>query len=99
MNVFNTILKERLLIRKLELADNNDFFKYRSSPEIYEFQSFNPKDKKESESFFCVIPELPNIQKNWFQLAVCMKENNRLIGDIGIHFLEDDEQTEIGYNP
>lgn len=97
MNAFKIILTDRLLIRKLEIADNNDFFNYRSLPEIYKFQSFQPKDIKESESFFCGIPELPDIQNTWFQLAVCMKENNRLIGDIGIHFLEDDAQTEIGY--
>lgn len=96
MNFFKTILTDRLLIRKLEITDNNDFFKYLSLPEIYEFQSFKPKDIKESESFFRGIPELPDVQNTWFQLAVCMKENNRLIGDIGIHFLADD-QTEIGY--
>ncbi|MHB1150745.1 MAG: GNAT family N-acetyltransferase [Eubacteriales bacterium] len=97
MNAFKTILTDRLLIRKLEIADNNDFFNYRSLPEIYEFQSFKPKDIIESASFFCGIPELPNIQNTWFQLAVCIKESKRLIGDIGIHFLEDDAQTEIGY--
>jgi RimJ/RimL family protein N-acetyltransferase len=97
MNAFKIILTDRLLIRKLELSDNNEFFKYRSLPEIYEFQSFRPEDIIESESFFCGIPELPDIQNTWFQLAVCMKENNRLIGDIGIHFLEDEAQTEIGY--
>lgn len=60
------------------------------------FNLLKPKDIKETESFFCGISILPNIQNTWFQLAVCTKENNRLIGDIGIHFLADD-QTEIGY--
>ena len=37
----------------------------------------------------------PNTDNTWLQLAVCLKEG-QLIGDVGIHFLED-EQMEIGY--
>lgn len=97
MSDFVPILTDRLVIRKLAVTDTNDFFKYRSLPVVYKFQSFKPKDKKEVEEFFCRVSELPNMQNTWFQLAVCIRESNRLIGDIGIHFLEDNAQTEIGY--
>jgi RimJ/RimL family protein N-acetyltransferase len=97
MNSFKVLLTERLIIRKLELTDIDDFFKYRSLPEVYEFQSFKPKDKKEAEDFFSRVSNLPNIQNTWFQLAVDIQETNSLIGDVGIHFLEDSAQTEIGY--
>jgi RimJ/RimL family protein N-acetyltransferase len=97
MKGFEPILTERLFIRKLETNDAQDFYKYRSLPEVYKFQSFNPKNTKDIKVFFKRLSELPNSPNTWFQLAVCVKDENKLIGDIGIHFLEDDEQTEIGY--
>jgi len=97
MKGFEPILTERLFIRKLEMNDAQNFLKYRSLPEVYEFQSFKPKNTKDIEGFFEMLSELPNTRNTWFQLAVCVKYQNKLIGDIGIHFFEDDEQTEIGY--
>lgn len=97
MSGFEPILTERLLIRKLETDDSQELFKYRSLPEVYEFQSFRPKNNDDIEEFLCAISILPNIPNTWFQLAVCIKDERKLIGDIGIHFLADDTQTEIGY--
>lgn len=94
---FEPIVTERLVIRKLKADDAHNFFKYRSLPEVYEFQSFRPKDIEEVGEFFGKVSEFINVPNSWFQLAICMKENNRLIGDIGIHFLADDAQIEIGY--
>lgn len=97
MNVFEPILTDRLLLRKLEITDLDDFFEYRSLPEIYEFQSFKPEDLKKAKEFFSKISSIPDIRNTWFQLAVCIKENSKLIGDIGIHYLNDDAQVEVGY--
>ena len=44
-----------------------------------------------------VILSNPNIPNTWFQLAIVNKNEDMLIGDIGIHFLEDNAQVEIGY--
>jgi RimJ/RimL family protein N-acetyltransferase len=97
MTAFEPILTERLAIRKLDMADAEGFYRYRSLPEVYEFQSFRPKDERQVTEFLCGLAEVPDIENSWFQLAVCLKENGVLIGDIGIHFLEDDAQAEIGY--
>jgi RimJ/RimL family protein N-acetyltransferase len=90
------ITTERLLIRILERKDKEDFFQYRSMPEIYKYQSWRPKFISEIEEFInknvAVFPNTPN---TWLQLAVCLKEG-QMIGDIGIHFI-DDCQIEIGY--
>jgi len=88
---------DRLIMRRLDISDSTGFFAYRSLPEIYEFQSFKPIDMRDADKFIDGVAEHPNIPSTWFQLAVCLKSNNRLIGDIGIHFLEDDAQVEIGY--
>ncbi len=97
MNPFQTIATERLLIRKLELADTAAFFAYRSLPEVYEYQTFRPVKISEAEGLIKKIPDYPNIPNTWFQLAVCRNEDGQLIGDVGLHFLEDYGQVEIGY--
>jgi len=96
MNTFE-LTTERLIIRRLDISDSYAFFAYRSLPEVYEFQSFKPVDIRDADKFISGIAKHPNIPKTWIQLAVCLKRNNELIGDIGIHFLEDDVQIEIGY--
>lgn len=96
MNTFE-LTTERLLIRRLNISDSPAFFTYRSLPEVYEYQSFKPVDITDADRFIYGVAEHPNIPNTWFQLAVCLKRNNELIGDIGIHFLEDDAQVELGY--
>lgn len=96
MKKFELISTDRLLIRKLDIRDKDAFFKYRSLPEVYEYQSFKPTDINDAERFIRSIAESANIPGTWFQLAICLKDN-RVIGDIGLHFLEDDAQVEIGY--
>ena len=51
MNTFTTITTDRLLLRKLEINDRDDFFRYRSLPEVYEYQSFMPKNISEADDF------------------------------------------------
>ncbi len=96
MSNFNNIETDRLLIRKPELKDKEDFFQYRSMPEVYQYQSWKPTDISEIENFInrnsavCL-----NMTDKWLQVAVCLKEGP-MIGDIGIHFI-DEYQIEIGY--
>ena len=97
MNIFKSITTDRLLIRKLEINDSEDFFKYRSLSEVYEYQSFAPKIIEEAYDFISNIPSNPNIPNTWFQLAIVNKNGDILVGDIGIHFLEDNAQVEVGY--
>ncbi len=96
MHILN-ISTERLQIRILMMEDKKDFFSYRSLPEVYKYQSWQPKDIKESEDFINNndVSNL-NFPNKWLQLAICLK-TKQLIGDIGIHFLEDIQQVEIGY--
>jgi RimJ/RimL family protein N-acetyltransferase len=97
MNTFTTITTDRLLLRRLEINDRDDFFRYRSLPEIYKYQSFMPKNVAEVDDFIRNNQSNSNIANTWFQLAIVNKNEEMLIGDIGIHFLEDNAQIEIGY--
>ncbi len=91
-----SIQTDRLLIRAIELKDKEDFFHYRSMPQVYQYQTWKPKRIGEIEEFIrknAVV--CPNTVNEWLQLAICFK-NGRMIGDIGIHFIDED-QIEIGY--
>ncbi len=97
MDKFNFIETDRLIIRTLKMKDKNEFFQYRSMPEVYQYQGWRPKNIEEIERFINEnVSICPNTRNTWLQLAVCLKEG-QLIGDIGIHFIEDDYQIEIGY--
>ncbi len=90
------IYTDRLLIRSIEMKDMEDFFQYRSNPQVYKYQTWRPKDLGEIKEFIIKNAQVcPNTVNAWLQMAVCLKEG-RMIGDIGIHFVDDD-QIEIGY--
>ncbi|MBU3191364.1 GNAT family N-acetyltransferase [Clostridium bowmanii] len=84
-------------MRKLEIYDREDLFKYRSLPEVYKYQSFMPDNIKQIDDFINNNSRNPNIPNTWFQLAILNKNGDMLVGDIGIHFLEDNDQVEVGY--
>ncbi len=97
MDEFYSLKTERLSLRVLNMDDKEQFFKYRSNPEIYRFQSWKPSSIEEIEAFIELnLAAIPNTPCTWLQLAVCLKDG-RLIGDIGIHFLDDGCQVELGY--
>jgi len=97
MHEFNSIHTERLLIRKMEITDKEDLFLYRSLPEVYLYQSWRPSHVDEAIAFITrnagVALQTPG---SWMQFAICLHDG-KLIGDIGIRFLEDPAQVEVGY--
>jgi len=79
------------------MQDRDIFFNYRSMPEVYQYQSWRPEDIHEVEQFISAnTAVVPNTSDSWLQVAVCLK-GKELIGDIGIHFMGDGYQAEIGY--
>jgi RimJ/RimL family protein N-acetyltransferase len=95
-----SFLTSRLRLRELRLTDAKAMLKYRSNPQIYKFQNFNPQTLEEVENFIgSKIAKEMNVLGTWYQLGICIKETDELIGDIGIHFIDDDNlQVEIGYS-
>jgi RimJ/RimL family protein N-acetyltransferase len=97
MAFFEKIETERLRIRVLELKDKESFHAYRNMPEVYVYQTWGPSTIADAEGFIKKnLATIPNTANTWLQLAICLQDDT-LIGDMGIHFLEDDAQVEIGY--
>jgi len=97
MSPFKIINTDRLSIMPLGLQDKEVFLAYRGNPTVYQFQSWYPPSLQEVENFIRHnLTVIPNTNDTWLQLGVYL-HNDALIGDMGIHFLEDDAQVEIGY--
>jgi RimJ/RimL family protein N-acetyltransferase len=82
----------------MRMKDASDVLSYRSDPDTYQFQTWQPNGIAEVEEFIetRIVGE-PNLPDTWLQLAICKNDSEELIGDCGLHFLKDNtSQVEIG---
>lgn len=99
---FNTMTKmkletKRLLIRPINLNDKKAIFEYRHDKEVNKYQGWIPETIDEVEKFIKKLPEQINEPKTWFQFVIIEKVTEKIVGDIGIHFMDNEnKQAEIG---
>ena len=89
----------RTLLRSIEAADNQQVFDYRSDAEANKFQGWVPSSLEEVNAFIAKNPKEFNQSGTWFQLVIIEKLNHEIIGDIGVHFIDngsDNFQCELG---
>lgn len=86
---------ERLILRPITENDITAIFNYRSDSVTNVYQGWIPKSIDDVRGFLKRISSEININDTWFQFAIVEAESTEIIGDLGIHFLED-EQAEIG---
>ena len=91
----NTLHTDCLQLRPITKQDAKAVFAYRSDAVTNQYQSFIPKNIDEVYDFIenCE-PELDE-EGTWFQLVIIHTESDQVIGDLGIHTL-DDAQVELG---
>jgi RimJ/RimL family protein N-acetyltransferase len=82
-------------MRQISQADKIEVFKYRSDKETNKYQGWIPKTIEDVEVFIGKISTQINVPDTWFQFVIIEKISEQIIGDLGIHFI-DDEQAEIG---
>lgn len=94
-NVQLPIKSKRLLLKDLTVAEAEAVFQYRSLPQVTIFQGWAPISVAEVTRFIEEdICHTLNQPDTWFQLGIFMREGQALIGDLGIHFLYDDHQSD-----
>jgi RimJ/RimL family protein N-acetyltransferase len=95
--VFTSLLTARLLLKDLTVADAEALFRYRSLPEITRFQGFAPLSVEDALGFIekDICHEV-NQPDTWFQFGIFHREEQTLIGDLGIHFFAGENTAEIG---
>jgi RimJ/RimL family protein N-acetyltransferase len=92
------VYTNRLYLRSISLEDAEAIFRYRSDAEANKYQGWIPGTFENVHDFIRnkVEPTI-NIPNTWHQLVLVRIGDQALIGDIGIHFLEDDMEVEIGF--
>ena len=88
---------KNFVLRAFESKDLKHFAAYRANPTIARFQSWSDYTYKDALHFF----QNTNYSNfggvgNWYQLAIANKQSDVLIGDLAVHFV-DDQQVEIGF--
>jgi len=89
---------QRLRLQSIRKEHAKEVFDYRSDASINKHQGWIPKNLAEVYDFIDNKVS-KNIDKTatWYQLVIINKEDNKVIGDIGIHFLDEDKkQVEFG---
>ena len=88
---------KRTILRPIELKDNEQLYSYRSDAETNKYQGWKPKSLEDINEFISKNPTEFNTPQTWFQLVIIEKASNKIIGDIGVHFIDADNfQSEIG---
>jgi RimJ/RimL family protein N-acetyltransferase len=88
---------KRLIIRPIETRDKQAVFEYRSNKDANKFQGWIPSSIEDVEEFISKVSNKINIAKTWFQFVIIEKDSRKLIGDLGIHFFDDEnQQVELG---
>lgn len=93
-----TIQSERLLLRPITLDDAETVYRYRSDSITNKYQGWIPKTFEDVHDFVeNRVSSIIDVADTWFQFVIIEKENGKLLGDLGIHFLNSDNmQAEIG---
>lgn len=89
---------ERLIIRPMSYEDRNEIYEYRSDSIANKYQGWIPKTLSDVDLFIDKLAKKINVPNTWFQVVIVEKYSNLVIGDIGIHFFdEENKQVEVGY--
>lgn len=100
---FHMLETARLRLRRFTEADMPAFLAYRNDPEVARYQGWERVTKREARSYITdQIGRQPGEPGSWFQFAIARKDSDALIGDCGLHTLDEDLrkghlQGEIGY--
>ena len=93
-----TIETNRLILRKLTLADAEDMFEYASDPEVPKYSAWSVhKSIDDTKNFLEIIMEEYNNHavSSW---GIIHKADQKLIGTCGFSkWIIDDDRAEIGY--
>ena len=90
------IVTARLRIDALQPEDATALFACRADPEVSRYQGWKPASVAEAARFIeaqqRIVPDTPG---TWWQRAIRLRDSGELIGDLGLHFL-DDASVELG---
>ncbi|HEX6572843.1 MAG TPA: GNAT family N-acetyltransferase [Steroidobacteraceae bacterium] len=88
----------RIVLRRLRADDLAAFQAYRHDPAVGRYQGWSAQSDDAANAFFEEMYRIKLLQRGaWTQLAIARREDDGLIGDIGIRVAEDGSEAEIGF--
>jgi RimJ/RimL family protein N-acetyltransferase len=96
---FQPIETPRLLLRPFEARDAQAFCDYRSDAEVARYQGWDaPYSLVKARRFVAEMQATPvGVPDEWYQVAVELRSQSGLIGDIGFKIFSAGRQGEIGF--
>ena len=91
---------KHLILRNFRDEDVDSYLVYRNDPEVAKYQDWDiPYSRTQAERFVKSVKDMnAPTQGDWLQIAIALKETDKLIGDIGCFIKnEDARQAVIGY--
>ena len=94
------IITKRLTLARLTADDADTLYAYRSDPSVSRYQNWVPTAPEDVIQFIesqeRVVFDTPG---TWYQFAIRLRESDRMVGDLGMRFPDEDaRQVEIGIN-
>lgn len=90
------IVTVRLRLDALCDEDAEALFAYRGDPAVARFQGWKPASVADARRFIETQHGLaPDTPDTWWQRAIRLRDSGELIGDLGLHFV-DDRTVELG---
>ncbi|WP_461632989.1 GNAT family N-acetyltransferase [Labilibaculum euxinus] len=89
---------KRLCLQTIQNKHAKEVFDYRSDAKTNQYQGWIPKNIDDVYDFINnkVSKSIDQID-TWYQLVIICREDEKVIGDIGIHFLDENKkQVELG---
>ncbi|MBY5991732.1 GNAT family N-acetyltransferase [Ferrimonas balearica] len=88
---------QRFTLRAFEPADLVAFTQYRAAPEVARYQSWTDYQYEDAQVLFEGTDYADFARPGqWYQLAIAEKGQGRLLGDLAVHFI-DEQQVEVGF--
>jgi RimJ/RimL family protein N-acetyltransferase len=88
----------RLIARRFDPRDIEDFVAMRADPEIARFQSWENFTEEEGRAFISGLANASPGCPGWFQFALEDKRAGQFVGDCGLKIMEHDHRlAQIGY--
>lgn len=87
---------DRILMRSVQPSDAQELFSYRRDAEANRYQGWIPACPDDVDVFIRtrISPEFDQ-PGTWHQMVLILKESGIIAGDVGIHFIDED-QVELG---
>lgn len=89
---------ERLILRKMSLADADDVYEYSRDPRVSQYLLWYPHDCDKTTKRYLKYIEKRYRAGTFYDWAIVYKENNKMIGTCGFTCLDtENNRGEVGY--